>query len=102
MCEEEEQSSLYGVRKNICTPETLCPENDRQMVFYSPLNGVGARDATASKTNAVWMKREGNQVNDENEITECTTPFSDQFCPEKPNVIRHLFLINFVLPEKVS
>ena len=78
------------------------PEKDRQMAFYSPLNGVGARDATASKTNAVWMKREGNQVNDENEITECTTPFSDQFCPEKPNVIRHLFLINFVLPEKVS
>ena len=56
------------------------------MAFYSPLNGVGARDATASKTNAVWMKREGNQVNDENEITECTTHLSDQFCPEKPNV----------------
>ena len=41
MCEEEEQ---YLSK----TPETLCPEKDRQMAFYSPLNGEGARDTTVA------------------------------------------------------
>ena len=81
MCEEEEQ---YLSK----TPETLCPEKDRQMAFYSPLNGEGARDTTVSKNNAVWMKREGNQVNDENEITECTTHLSDQFCPARKSIMK--------------